>query len=94
MVKKSIRPIKAELIMVVLKKSIQLTVRQIDRLAAHYQGKLKAGVRPKERARNNLSIFPPLPPGEGWGEGINKSSYFVRILKLVEGHPQCLLVES
>ena len=36
---------------------------------------------PKERARNNLSILLPLPPGEGWGEGIHKSSYFERVPK-------------
>ncbi len=33
----------------------------------------------KERAWNNLNNLLPLPPGEGRGEGIKYSSYFVLI---------------
>ena len=35
----------------------------------------------KERARNNLNNLLPLPQGEGWGEGIKCSSYFMRVPK-------------
>ena len=35
----------------------------------------------KERALNNFIILLPLPPGEGWGEGIQCSSYFMHVTK-------------
>ncbi len=49
----------------------------------------------KERARNNLNILLPLPPGEGWGEGMYKSSYIVRVSKVnVADYPTRSLSEN
>ena len=35
----------------------------------------------KERARNNFNNLVHLPQGDGWGDGIKCTSYFVRVPK-------------